>query len=497
MISHCSRRKKIPGASNKTVRYKLHPLVLLVPAAASSILALVVILVMTLSSEQDLSKLIDRSESPVVESKSSFSMATAAKKERSILREQDLSKLIDQSESPVVEFKSSLSIATAAEKERSILQEQNKYSLEMLDPYLREHLSDFCTQVPCNKQLPDIFWPPMNFPSVEQKNLLLKHPKANRFVEECHNPTPAHLLRAELQMIPTGSSVSNLECGWGSKHEDFGPRTARLNAGGVTHYHRLLPLDVPDGWSFQHFTDGILPKIMMHLDVIQKQDIKILIPAPVDPVIKAMIQRLGLDPYIRHTGMMATADEMYSGCIVPPIHPLLFRRSRVRLVGRAPTPNPDGKINLIKRTRQNTRNPGRLIKNYPELKQALELEFQDRFVEYDSKDHTFNSTIALFSSAHAVVGSHGGALANLIFAPMDTIVIEAMPCDGNGGLKLGNSGLLYYVFASLLGHTYWRMQVVSNDMDVNIDPATVIRILKDPKAPSDAHLIMSPMESVV
>jgi hypothetical protein len=57
---------------------------------------------------------------------------------------------------------------------------------------------------------------------------------------------------------------------------------------------------------------------------------------------------------------------------------------------------------------------------------------------------------------------------------------------------------MHYVFASLLGQTYWRMQVVSNDSDVDIDPATVIRILKDPKAPSDAHLIMSPvvLESV-
>jgi hypothetical protein len=168
----------------------------------------------------------------------------------------------------------------------------------------------------------------------------------------------------------------------------------------------------------------------------------------------------------------------------------------VHFLGRAPSPNPDGPIILITRTIENTRNPGRLIKNYPALKQALEVEFQDRFVEYDSKEHTLNSTIALFSSAHAVVGSHGGAFTNLIFAPIDTVVIEAMPCDANGKLQLKHGGVMHYVFASMLGQTYWRMQVVSNDSDVDIDPATVIRILKDPKSPSDARLIMSPVESV-
>jgi hypothetical protein len=409
--------------------------------------------------------------------------------------EKESPKLIDRPSDHTVDLKkkSSFSISNA-EKERI----KTMYPLEILDPYLRKHVSYFCTQVPCKKQLPDIVWPPMYFPSVEQKNLLLKWPYANRFVNECHNTTPAHLLATELQMIPLGSVVPNKECGWGSKHEDFGPRGAATT---TPHFQRLMPLDIPEATYFQHFTDSILPKIMMHLDVIQEQDIQIWIPQPKDPIIADMILRLGLAKHIQPTNRFtATADELYSGCIVPPIHPLLFRRARVRFVGRAPTPNPEGPIILIKRTKQNTRNPGRLIKNYPALKQALEIEFQDRVVEYESKDHTLNSTIALFSSASAVVGSHGGAFTNLIFAPMDTIVIEAMPCDSNGKVRLAHSGLMHYVFASLLGHTYWRMQVVSNDMDLDIDPATVIRILKDPKAPSEAHLIMSPpvmVESVV
>ena len=95
--------------------------------------------------------------------------------------------------------------------------------------------------------------------------------------------------------------------------------------------------------------------------------------------------------------------------------------------------------------------PDRLVKirNYPDLKRALEIEFRDRLVEYDSKEHTLNSTIALFSSAHAVVGSHGGAFPNLIFCPIDTVVIEAMPCDSCGVLNLKHDGMMYYVYASM------------------------------------------------
>lgn len=112
--------------------------------------------------------------------------------------------------------------------------------------------------------------------------------------------------------MPSRSVVPNKEWRWDSKHEDFGPRTTRIKARGPTHYQRLLPLHVPDGFAFQQFTDGILPKIMMHLNVIHGKYFKILVPRA----------WFGLAPYIRHTGMVATADEMYSGCTAPPIHPL-------------------------------------------------------------------------------------------------------------------------------------------------------------------------------
>jgi hypothetical protein len=120
-----------------------------------------------------------------------------------------------------------LSIANAMQEKISLQEMFTTHPLEFLDPYLREHLSYFFTQAPCKKQLPGIFWPPMHFPSDEQKKLLLEWSHANRFVNECHNAAPAHLLRTELEMIPNGSIAPRTECGWGSNHEDLGPRASK------------------------------------------------------------------------------------------------------------------------------------------------------------------------------------------------------------------------------------------------------------------------------
>ena len=44
------------------------------------------------------------------------------------------------------------------------------------------------------------------------------------------------------------------------------------------HYPKLLPLLVPDGWSFQHFIDGVLPKLVQAYDYLREDtEIKLLL----------------------------------------------------------------------------------------------------------------------------------------------------------------------------------------------------------------------------
>lgn len=383
---------------------------------------------------------------------------------------------------------------------------EQRYPLESQDPYLRHHLQYLtCTDVPCHQQLPDIFWQPIRLPTKTQKDLILKFEFAKRFIDECGQITPSHLLQANLVLLTNSSAPNNQDCGWGTKNSDFQNIAIHSTSNA---YDRVLPLLVPNGHLFQHFIDGVLPKIMMNWDAIRKLNISVYVSNHPDAIVTAMIKKLGIqDDKASKALPPIVGKKLYNGCVAPPLHPILWRRARAFFIGptklrmmNLPTNNgvDDDKrhIILVKRTKENTRNPGRLIKNYEELRDSLKAKYDIRLVEYDSKDHTLESTIDLWSNAAAVIASHGGALSNLIFCMPNTVVVESMPVKEDGSLYLKHGGMMFYVFSSLLGLNYWRMMSTSGGADVIMPPDEVLNILNNPTReldPNESDLIMSPL----
>jgi capsular polysaccharide biosynthesis protein len=102
----------------------------------------------------------------------------------------------------------------------------------------------------------------------------------------------------------------------------------------------------------------------------------------------------------------------------------------------------------ISSSRQNTRlflprYGSRPLLNAKEIAQALK---RYSFEEVDPGEIPFHEQVKMFSEAGAVIGSHGAALANLIFAPRAADVLEIF--------SVGGGTETYAIIAASRGHRY-------------------------------------------
>lgn len=322
------------------------------------------------------------------------------------------------------------------------------------------------------KEYPVIVWPEIRFTSDEQKRLFGQSSHEKRFLQEISQPTPLEQRQGEVIIIADGTFDKSLDCGIHSKTSDW-----KENRVVTRHYEKLLPLIIPDGWSFQHFTDGTLPKLVAVLPWIHKYDIPILLERPRDDIIHEMLSRLNVKNIVWYeSGHVYGAKEMYFACHCPPLHPELWQLMRKNLVGDLAN-TIQNKIVLIKRTHDNSRNGGRFVNNYDSVLRHLKSKYKNNVIEYDSKDHTIESTIGVFSQAKWVIGSHGGAMFNQLFSKPGTNVVEYMPVRRDGSLFLRHSGMMSYVFSSMLGQVHWRISCISStgNVDMLLDLPTEMR----------------------
>lgn len=120
-------------------------------------------------------------------------------------------------------------------------------------------------------------------------------------------------------------------------------------------------------------------------------------------------------------------------------------------------------------------NSGRRIVNEPELEIHLQKVATDAGYQYLSFFHTdyttLEKTLELWSTAAVVIGPHGGAFANIAFAPKGTIVIEFLPNGAIFNSPAFKEHLSTYQQAMALGHRYYSMMCAyskNDDMIVNM-----------------------------
>lgn len=131
-----------------------------------------------------------------------------------------------------------------------------------------------------------------------------------------------------IELIRNGTLVWTFDCGYKTSLDLYKPNWNHNESHSI-----LLPLNVPDGGYFQHFTDGVWPKLVQIKGLLARPEIKLLLPRPMDRTVLDFLQLAGvpLHRVLWRTSSMQMvyhADYFISSCITPPLHPWLWKGAR-------------------------------------------------------------------------------------------------------------------------------------------------------------------------
>lgn len=272
-------------------------------------------------------------------------------------------------------------------------------------------------------------------------------------------------LHGEVCVVPNGMFQTPFDCGYRS------PRltgAALRGSGGFAGV--LAPIIVPEAWSFQHFVDGLLPKLAQAEHILRRLKATLVLESIRDPIVGDILDRLGFR-YRFYSGPVR-AHTLVSACRAPPLHPQLWMRA-AKMLGVPSMPGTS--VVWLRRTPATSANGGRMITNQDSVIKELRKHFNVVvFTKYEGLEHTMRT----FGSARVIIGSHGGALTNVLFAPKGTTVIEYMPLDHSGTNYLRHAGMMMYHQSAMLGHHYWRIPVVSASSNYLVDAKALVQLVR-------------------
>lgn len=277
-----------------------------------------------------------------------------------------------------------------------------------------------------------------------------------------------------IDAIIHGRVKEGYSCGWNGNNENDIQQINEPDYKG-----RLIFLDVPEGWSFQHFIDGVLPKLVQIESYIKITKIRIYMPLPEgeesknNNIVYDLLERIGIkrNRLIQSRQRFSiSARLLIVPCVSPPTHPYLWKRGQYLL--KLPFLQPgyidvDDKIVYFSRNR-GTNHIERKVLNEKDvlstIRQVMTSDSMLELVEYYSADYNLNQTIDLLSHAKLLIGPHGGALYNMIFAHPGTSIIEFLPDEYYFMSEPVHS--INYVQAMTLGHNYYALMCQSNKSPV-------------------------------
>ena len=302
---------------------------------------------------------------------------------------------------------------------------------------------------------------------------------------------PKYLV-GNLDIIANGSVDRHLDCGWPADHtKSLVPRPYHDD---FIYPETVVVLVVPQGLSFQHFMDGVVPKLVQLQEVIPQEPnaLYVMDKSFLDPMPLKLLARLGIrESQIRDPSEMnyrngyLRAKKLVLACQVPPLHPQLWRDAQklFRLPWLEPGWRQQRHIVLYLSRSKGTRNAGRNVVNEGELLEAIRPLVEAKkyeFVVFDS--HKYGTVDALFeflANVDVIMGPHGGAFYNMIFMRRGTTVIEFMPRSPSFHSTAEAVHLIFYLQASLLGDKYYSVVSGGSGSNRDVDVAVVKEILKD------------------
>ena len=266
-------------------------------------------------------------------------------------------------------------------------------------------------------------------------------------------------LRGVVAVINNSSYNPRDDCGWMSDLKVF--KKVYPVLGRVKHLEYMCPLVVPGAGSFQHFVDGVLPKIMQAYDVIVREKVHIILNRPNHAIITEMLTALGLnsDRVVYAEAESYYAERQINTCITPPLHPGLYARAR----GILGVPEKQRSLNstVVLMTRSVTTH-GRRIRNQNEVTAFLSQRYHDR-LKVITGSMSLTEVKMVMEEAGLIIGVHGGALYNMLFAPGGCSVVEILPVGRKGHTNpYYLADKILWQLAQNMGHRFWRTHVMTS-----------------------------------
>ena len=283
-------------------------------------------------------------------------------------------------------------------------------------------------------------------------------------------PPSKSLLNGEVRIVHDAFYDWTDQCGPKTQYRKHFPRPGKQ---ATYHFDQLCPLRPPQAWAWQHFIDSSLPKLMQAYELLEahpRVQFLVRLNDKRFPAVRRLWHLLGfsdtqLVAFPTSPGTTTySARQLFLICHAPTHHPLLWQRMQsvlARQLSGAAAAQPR-KALLLARTRTNALNGGRMMNNQKEVEELLRFRFGRNFVLFDAADktRTLEQTFALFQQAEAVIGAHGGAMYNALWASDAATVVEFMPTNmQTGEIPRGLAGTIFWLNAALLGQAFWRVPV--------------------------------------
>jgi hypothetical protein len=182
---------------------------------------------------------------------------------------------------------------------------------------------------------------------------------------------------------------------------------------------------------FQHFLDNGSPHIsLMHLATgLDPGNVSFVMGMWSEPIVPYLLRRYGFKSAETASSGFC-AKKLILPKMVPVLHPIFTQTTInwLRLnhaVAKL--------IVLVSRTEADTGKYERMIENQAALEAAMSARFGQRFVVFRPAETQGKAAIELFEKAEVVMGSHGGALYNALWANRNAKIVEILPVNRYGG----------------------------------------------------------------
>jgi Glycosyltransferase 61 len=289
------------------------------------------------------------------------------------------------------------------------------------------------------------------------------------------------------------------DCGQNSEpHKLYASGERHRYDNNVRHARRAVFAFIPPTRTIQHWIDSALPKIALTNLAGQWFRESSTMTTTGDMVAFQRIDEVNF-PFVyklwEHVGVPREnvesnlkrpvfADEQLFFCNAPGHHPLLWQHGQKMLGVRASrVPMAERhKVVLMSRSHPDAghaSNGGRVNLGETAMIERLERLFESTPFYIDVFNHNkFADVPALvdyFADCRVIVGGHGGALTNFIYAPPMTAVIEIMPVVGAREVpSVGHGAAAYYIQTALANQRYWLVLARAidsrrGDFHVNLD----------------------------